>query len=113
MTHRIGMIASLVGTLALAATSTSATASSKSTSKKASGSSDSCSSLPDHATLQAALVAAVSTETSGRDFNMWGTIVNRDGVVCAVAFSGADRGAQWPGSRVIAAQKPTRRMPSA
>jgi uncharacterized protein GlcG (DUF336 family) len=26
-------------------------------------------------------------------------------VVCAVAFSGADRGAQWPGSRVISAQK--------
>ena len=36
---------------------------------------------------------------------MWGTIVDRDGVVCAVAFSGADRGAQWPGSRVISAQK--------
>ena len=32
-------------------------------------------------------------------------IVNRDGVVCAVAFTGADRGAQWPGSRVISAQK--------
>jgi len=26
-------------------------------------------------------------------------------VVCAVAFSGADRGSQWPGSRVISAQK--------
>jgi hypothetical protein len=25
--------------------------------------------------------------------------------VCAVAFTGADRGSQWPGSRVIAAQK--------
>jgi len=25
--------------------------------------------------------------------------------VCAVAFSGSDRGAQWPGSRVISAQK--------
>jgi uncharacterized protein GlcG (DUF336 family) len=36
---------------------------------------------------------------------MWATIVDRDGVVCAVAYSGADRGAQWPGSRVIAAQK--------
>jgi len=35
----------------------------------------------------------------------WGSIVNRDGKVCAVAFTGADRGAQWPGSRVIAAQK--------
>jgi uncharacterized protein GlcG (DUF336 family) len=36
---------------------------------------------------------------------MWGTIVNRDGVVCAVAFTGSDRGDQWPGSRVISAQK--------
>jgi uncharacterized protein GlcG (DUF336 family) len=36
---------------------------------------------------------------------MWGTIVNRDGIVCAVAFTGTDRGAQWPGSRVISAQK--------
>jgi hypothetical protein len=33
------------------------------------------------------------------------TIVDRDGVVCAVAFSGVNRGAQWPGSRVISAQK--------
>lgn len=36
---------------------------------------------------------------------MWGTIVNRDGIVCAVAFTGSDRGSQWPGSRVISAQK--------
>jgi uncharacterized protein GlcG (DUF336 family) len=36
---------------------------------------------------------------------MWGTVVNRDGIVCAVAFTGADRGSQWPGSRVISAQK--------
>jgi len=26
-------------------------------------------------------------------------------VVCAVAFTGFDRGDQWPGSRVISAQK--------
>jgi uncharacterized protein GlcG (DUF336 family) len=36
---------------------------------------------------------------------MWVTLVSRDGVVCVVAFSGTDRGAQWPGSRVISAQK--------
>ncbi len=36
---------------------------------------------------------------------MWATLVNRDGVVCAVAFSGANRNSQWPGSRVISAQK--------
>lgn len=36
---------------------------------------------------------------------MWATIVDRDGVVNAVVFSGKDRGDQWPGSRVISAQK--------
>jgi len=36
---------------------------------------------------------------------MWATVVNRDGIVCAVAFSGVNRAAQWPGSRVISAQK--------
>jgi len=34
-----------------------------------------------------------------------GDIVDRDGVVCAVAFTGVNRSAQWPGSRVISAQK--------
>lgn len=66
---------------------------------------DKCGALPSHQTLQEALVAAVTAETSGLDFEMWATLVNRDGVVCAVAFSGSDRGAQWPGSRVISAQK--------
>ncbi len=32
-------------------------------------------------------------------------MVNRDGVVCAIAFTGHNRGDQWPGSRAIAAQK--------
>src|SRR6266576_2735992 len=64
-----------------------------------------CSSLPNQAALKAALTAAVTTETSGLDLNMWATIVDRDGIVCAVAFSGADRGAQWPGSRLISAEK--------
>lgn len=64
-----------------------------------------CRGLPDHAALKTALDAAVATETSGLNFDMWATVVNRDGVVCAVAFSGGDRGAQWPGSRAISAQK--------
>jgi len=64
-----------------------------------------CRGLPSHAALKTALDAAVLAETSGLDFDMWATVVNRDGVVCAVAFSGGDRGAQWPGSRVISAQK--------
>lgn len=44
-------------------------------------------------------------DTSGLNNQMWATIVDRDGVVCAVAFRSVDRGAQWPGSRVISAQK--------
>ena len=69
------------------------------------GSETECSGLPSHAELKDALTAAVADESSGLDFQMWGTIVNRDGVVCAVAFSGSDRGDQWPGSRAISAQK--------
>src|SRR5712692_9286836 len=64
-----------------------------------------CAGLPDHTALKAALDSAVATETSGLNLQMWATIVNRDGVVCAVAFSGVNRAAQWPGSRVISAQK--------
>jgi uncharacterized protein GlcG (DUF336 family) len=67
--------------------------------------SNGCSSLPGHGALKTALRAAVAAEASGLNFDMWATIVDRDGVVCAVAFSGADRGSQWPGSRVISAQK--------
>jgi uncharacterized protein GlcG (DUF336 family) len=64
-----------------------------------------CSSLPSQSDLVNALKAAVDTEGSGLDFDMWATVVDRDGVVCAVAFSGDNRGDQWPGSRVISAQK--------
>jgi len=58
-----------------------------------------------HATLTDALETAVAAESTGLDLEMWATLVNRDGIVCAVAFSGNDRGQQWPGSRVISAQK--------
>jgi uncharacterized protein GlcG (DUF336 family) len=64
-----------------------------------------CESLPNQAALKAALIAATATETSGLNNQMWGTIVDRDGIVCAVAFTGVNRGAQWPGSRAISAQK--------
>src|SRR5687767_6639061 len=64
-----------------------------------------CSALPNHGTLKAALDKATAEEKSGLNNHMWATIVDRDGVVCAVAFSGSDRAAQWPGSRVISAQK--------
>jgi uncharacterized protein GlcG (DUF336 family) len=64
-----------------------------------------CSSLPSYSSLRAALKSAQAQQNGGFGLNMWATVVNRDGVVCAVAFTGADRGSQWPGSRVISAQK--------
>ena len=64
-----------------------------------------CAGLPSHSQLKAALTAARNDDNGGFDLDMWGTVVNRDGVVCAVAFTGDDRGDQWPGSRVISAQK--------
>lgn len=64
-----------------------------------------CSALPSHSALKSALIGAVEAERSGLDFQMWATLVSRNGKVCAVAFSGGDSGAQWPGSRVISAQK--------
>ena len=64
-----------------------------------------CSGLPSYGDLKKALDDAVLDEGSGLNLHMWATVVNRDGIVCAVAFSGTNRGAQWPGSRVISAQK--------
>src|SRR5450755_2294720 len=69
------------------------------------GGSSGCGNLPNFTALKAALAAATSTEASGLNNQMWGTIVDRDGIVCAVAFTGGNRGSQWPGSRVISAQK--------
>jgi uncharacterized protein GlcG (DUF336 family) len=64
-----------------------------------------CLALPSFTALQSALAKALGDENSGLNNQMWATIVDRDGIVCAVAFSGSNRGAQWPGSRVISAQK--------
>jgi uncharacterized protein GlcG (DUF336 family) len=61
----------------------------------------------NYATLKNALVAAKTAASGNGGFglNMWGTVVNRDGDVCAVAYTGTALGDQWPGSRVISAQK--------
>lgn len=64
-----------------------------------------CKALPTHSQLQSALALAQQQPNGGFGLNMWATVVNRDGIVCAVAFTGSNRGAQWPGSRVISAQK--------
>jgi uncharacterized protein GlcG (DUF336 family) len=64
-----------------------------------------CGSLPKYAELKTALAAATSAETSGLNNQTWAAIVDRDGIVCAIAFSGKSRDSQWPGGRVISAQK--------
>lgn len=65
-----------------------------------------CKGLPTHAQLTTALKAVVTAGgNAGFGLNMWATVVNRDGEVCAVSFSGGNRSDQWPGSRVISAQK--------
>ncbi len=65
-----------------------------------------CKGLPSHAKLRLAVSSVVAGGgNAGLANNMWGTVVNRDGQVCAVVFSGTDRDDQWPLSRVISAQK--------
>ncbi len=58
-----------------------------------------------NSSLKAALTAARNSSNGGFNLDMWATIVDRNGVVQAVAYTGALEGDQWPGSRVISAQK--------
>ena len=67
-----------------------------------------CAGLPDYGLLTDVLMDVVdlgAEENAGLGNDMWATVVNRDGQVCVVTYSGQDRSAQWPGSRVISAQK--------
>ena len=64
-----------------------------------------CNDLPSHDRLARTLTDARTPPNGGLNLDMWATVVNRDGVVCAVAFTGNARGEQWPGSRAISAQK--------
>lgn len=65
--------------------------------------------LPDYEALLAALKASVKPSggpsNGGLDNNEWAAIVDRNGVVRAVCFSGEQPGDQWPGSRAIAIEK--------
>jgi uncharacterized protein GlcG (DUF336 family) len=63
------------------------------------------STLPTYDEVQTSLKKVVAEKNGGFGLNMWATIVDRDGVVKVVTFSGKNRGEQWPGSRVISAQK--------
>jgi len=58
-----------------------------------------------HADLQAAIQNAQDKSNGGLGFDMWATVVNAEGIVCAVAKSGDGLNSQWLGSRVISAQK--------
>jgi uncharacterized protein GlcG (DUF336 family) len=67
-----------------------------------------CSGLPDSGRLKSVLQSAVrqgAAKNSGLGNQEWAAVVNRDGIVCTIVFSGTTRGDQWPGSRVIAGEK--------
>jgi uncharacterized protein GlcG (DUF336 family) len=65
----------------------------------------------NYSTLKKALVSAdqanamLPSGSGGFKNHFWAVVVNREGVVCAVAFSGANTGSQWLASRQIAAAK--------
>lgn len=69
----------------------------------------SCNDLPNHGALTAAIQAGVQAsggpDNGGLNNHMWATLVDADGIVCAVAKSGTDRVDQWGLSRVISSQK--------
>lgn len=67
-----------------------------------------CSALPDAARLRSVVQSVVrqgAAKNGGMGNQEWAAVVNRDGVVCAIVFSGTTRSDEWPGSRVIAAEK--------
>ncbi|MBA3496028.1 MAG: heme-binding protein [Gemmatimonadota bacterium] len=62
-------------------------------------------SLPTYDQLKAALDFAQAQDNKGFGLDMWATVVDRSGIVRAIAFTGDKTGDQWPASRVISAQK--------
>jgi uncharacterized protein GlcG (DUF336 family) len=67
-----------------------------------------CSVLPDAGRLKNVaqnIVREGASKNGGLGNQEWAAVVNRDGTVCAIIFTGTTRGDQWPGSRVIAASK--------
>jgi uncharacterized protein GlcG (DUF336 family) len=64
--------------------------------------------LPDAGRLKniaQSIVRQGASKNGGLGNQEWAAIVNRDGAVCAIIFTGTTRSDQWPGSRVIAASK--------
>lgn len=65
-----------------------------------------CRGLPSHAELTKALADHVATSNpattnGGLDNNMWATVVNADGIVCAVTRTGLELKDQWLGRRLL------------
>src|SRR5207248_11781559 len=50
--------------------------------------------------LKAALVQARNEANGGFNLDMWAAVVDRNGLVVAVVFTGATSTDQWPGGRV-------------
>ena len=63
----------------------------------------------DHDKLVKALKASVKPaggpKNGGFENHQWAAVVDRNGAVCAVAFSGDKADDQWPGSRAVAMEK--------
>ena len=104
-TARTALLMTIVATLAIAAAGARGAERDRSSDAFTADTTGACAGLPGYRDLRTALVNARTQDNGGFDLDMWGAVVNRDGIVCAVAFTGNDRGKQWPGSRVIAAQK--------
>lgn len=67
-----------------------------------------CENLPNHDQLRQALQSVVkqgSKANGGLGNQEWGVVINREGIVCAIAYSGENASQEWPGSRMIAAEK--------
>jgi hypothetical protein len=64
-----------------------------------------CSGLPDSTQLKKALIAARAAENSGLNAQEWATIVDRHGVVCAVAYTGLASTSQLGISRISSAMR--------
>jgi uncharacterized protein GlcG (DUF336 family) len=61
--------------------------------------------LPTFDKFRSTLQSVQQQSNGGLGFNMWGSIVDRNGVVTLVVFTGNSPTEEWPGSRVISAQK--------
>ena len=55
--------------------------------------------------LKGSVKASGGPGNGGFENHEWAAVVASDGTVCTVAFSGAVADDQWPGSRLIAAEK--------